>query len=222
MVSLAPEGWRPVLVALAAATVLQVAVGFAAALPAWVLLVLLMVAFREVVVTPPSLPLALVSPLHGRVTVAEVGEDPYLQRRAVLVEVGTSWLGMRGICSPTEGKLIKQWTGSSRQAGVEPRSNNSFAYWIQTDEGDDIVLVIDTGRRRGPVKLNYQPGERVGHGRRIGFAYFGCKVRVYAASDCEIDTEPGQQLVAGESIIATMVHTTAVSNGVAAKNNSIG
>ena len=205
---IAPEGAATLAVVTIGAIALQVFVGIIAAIPAWALLVFLFYLFRDPTQTPPSLPLAIVSPLHGRVSGLGTMRDPWLKRTAELVAVETGFLDIRSNYAPIEGKIMEQWSSIPNPGPGDDNPAHSSAYWIRTDEADDIVLVITRGAWGGRISFEYHPGERVGHGRRIGYANFGCSARLYLPQGSRYEVDVGESVAAGSSIVATLVHLT--------------
>ena len=90
-----------------------------------------------------------------------------------------------------------------------PKHSNAFH--IRTDERDDIVLVITRGEWGGNVSIAYNPGERIGQGRRIGYANFGCSARLYLPAGSQLAVAAGDKVAAGSSVVAMLVHLTRMS-----------
>ena len=209
---IAREGWTALTVTIAAAFLLYAMLGIAGAAPAIVLFMLLVVNFRDPERETPSLPLALVCPLNGRVVNAGTGYDPWLGRNSVTIAVTSGLFDVHSLFCPIEGKLIEQWTQPKHEDVGVRRHAHTLAYLIRTDEGDDIVLEITQGRWKGRVRFPHQPGERVGHGRRIGFAALGCRATVYAPDSSRLEIEAGSRTEAASTVVATLVHREAVSS----------
>ena len=209
---IAREGWTALTVTVAAAILLYAVLGFPGAAPAIILIAVLILYFRDPPRDPPSLPLALVCPLDGKVIAAGAGHDPWLGRESMRVGLAMGLLDVHSLFSPIEGKLIEQWTHSKYADANETQMENTLAYQIRTDEGDDIVLEIAQGRWRGAVRFPYQPGERVGHGRRVGYAALGCSINVYAPPTSQLQVSAGEHTTAASTILAVMVHEHPVSS----------
>ena len=162
---------------------------------------------RDPVRSVPALPLAIVSPIHGIVTDISDVEDARLSRSAKRIRVKMSFNDIYSLRSPIEGKVIEQWSlrpGKSSQ-------RYQFDYWIQTDEGDDVVMTVSFRRYVKNCRIYLQSGERIGHGQRCGFLYFGGIVDIYVPTNSRIDIQSGNEVDAGSSILAHFVHTRAVS-----------
>lgn len=201
------------LVSICAITV-QVVFGAVAATPAWVLLVLLFYLFRDPTQTPPSQPLAVVSPIYGQVRYRGAAYDPWLKRTAEAVVTHTGLFDIRSIYAPMEGKIMEQWSVVPNALPDDDNPPHSSAYWIRTDEDDDIVLVITRSPWGGRVSFGCSPGERIGHGRRIGFASFGCIARLYLPLGSRPEVAIGDHITAGSTIVATLIHLTRMAKSV--------
>ena len=208
---IAREGHGLLLLVAGCAAALQAFLGFYAALPAWGLLGLLVYQFRDPTQTPPSLPLAIVSPIHGRITATGPARDPWLKRDSETIAVTTGMLDIRSIYAPIEGKIVEQWTTIPNAEPGDEVPKHSNAFHIKTDERDDIVLVITRGEWGGNLSVTYNPGERVGQGRRIGYANFGCSARLYLPAGSQVAVAEGDKVAAGSGVVATLIHLTRMS-----------
>lgn len=209
---IAREGWPALTVVAGAGLLLYAVLGYAGAAPAVVLLLALLILLRDPYRESHSLPLSVISPLDGRVVDAGIHYDPWLGREAVRIAVRSGVLDVHSIYSPIEGKLMEQWTRPKHAFDDEPVGSHTIAYHIRTDEGDNVVMEIARGAWHGPVRFRYQPGERVGHARRVGFAPLGCDIVVYAPEASRIDVSTGARAVAASTPLATLVHEKAVSS----------
>ncbi len=203
---IAREGWGRLVSFAAVALVLYFTLGFLAALPAVVFLAFRIYQFRDPTRSPPSLPLAVVSPIHGQISAIEETTDPWLKRASIAVSIRGGLLDIRSLYSPTEGKIVDQW----RTQAVE-NNENAIAYWIQTDEMDDVVLEIQPRGVHGPMTFRYNPGERLGQGRRVGFVNRGCNAKVYLPATSIVNVQVGAKVKASADILATFVHLTAMA-----------
>ncbi len=119
-----------------------------------------------------------------------------------------SSLDVYSLRSPVEGKVMEQWSEKCK----EENGQRKFAFWIRTDEGDDIVTVF----RLRPCasfcfRIYIQSGERLGQGQRCGFLYFGGTVDVFIPANSKLEVEPGQSITSGEDILASLVHGDSAS-----------
>jgi phosphatidylserine decarboxylase len=177
--------------------------GFLASLPLWPLPFLLIFLFRDPVRSIPAEPLAVVSPADGEVLEVEQVRDGFLDRDAIKIVLSIGLMDMYSIRSPIEGKVKKQWVVDTHFAVSDaPR----FAQWIQTDENDDLLMVVYTRVVPRRPRCYVQSGERVGQGQRCGFMSFGARLEVYVPADGRVEVKVGERVRAGESVIAHFIH----------------
>lgn len=203
---IAGEGWWLLAGISAAGCILYTLVGIIGAAPALFALTFLLYVFRDPARIPPSLPLALLSPIHGRVIGIGRADNPWLKRDSVKISMCMSLLDIGSIYSPTEGKIKEQWSRAH-----SPGQSQAVAFWIQTDEGDDVVVEISRSSWGGPISFHGSPGERVGHGARMGYAFWGCDVVIYMPDNSEIGVDIGESLVGAMTTVGRLVHVKPVS-----------
>lgn len=167
------------------------------AVPAWLACVWLVFVFRDPPRTIPSAPLAIVSPVDGKVLSVTQTRDTYLQREAQRIAIVMRWYDVYSLRSPTEGKVVKAWFSAA-----DGESKARASLWIQTDETDDVVTSISGGFWWWKPRCQIQSGERVGQGQRCGFMHFGSRVEVLLPESSIAEVKPGDLVVSGESIIA--------------------
>ncbi len=163
--------------------------------------------------TIPSIPLAIVSPVEGKVLEIDETDDPWtskqgVNRRARRIRLKMSVFDVYSFRSPVEGKVMEQW---SEKCAAE-NGQRKFAFWIRTDEGDDVVTVF----RLSPYaaicfRIYIQSGERLGQGQRCGFLYFGGTVDVFIPECSKLEIEIGQSIISGEDILAHLIHESPAS-----------
>ena len=167
------------------------------AILAWMACLWLVFVFRDPPRIIPSIPLAIVSPVDGKILRVTPVKDHHLERTALRISIRMRWFDVYSLRSPTEGKVVKTWF--SRDAG---KGRPSTSLWIQTDEKDDVVTTIAGGFWRWKPKCLTQSGERVGQGQRCGFMHFGSNVDVFLPDSSTADVEVGDLVISGESIVA--------------------
>jgi phosphatidylserine decarboxylase len=196
---IAREGLVPLLLAILAAVVVMHVMGLLPSLAFWVLVLLLLVLFRDPERDITSRPLAVVSPADGEVISISNVHDPYLQRQSIRVTVQMHPYGVFTTRSPVEGKVL------------EPPNNPDNAgkphgVWLQTDEGDDIVMVMARGRLHTEPRCYIRIGERTGQGKRCGFVHMGGRVDVYLPENSRLVVAEGDVVHSGSDPLATLVH----------------
>ncbi|MFN2309269.1 MAG: phosphatidylserine decarboxylase [Gammaproteobacteria bacterium] len=195
---IAREGWLSIALVGGAALAVLLAFGGLWSLPLWLLTLGLIALFRD----PPrgitAAPLAIVSPADGRVQVLETVQDPYLDRQAQHLAIRMPPYGVFSTRSPAEGRMLEpRHTGAEGQ--VLPHG-----VWLQTDEGDDLVMVMNRGRLHTAPRCYLRFGERVGQGQRCGFATLGSTVDLYLPEDSRMKVQVGDRVHAGSDVIAQL------------------
>lgn len=220
-IRIASQG-RPIVAgAVIVAFAVTVTAGVAWSIPVWVLVIGAVYALRDPVRITPAVPLAVVSPVDGRVISVGAATDPYNPREALRVRLRMYRRGAYLLRSPIEGKIFEQWfaelapgaikdrlrPADEEGRGAGPVGSSCRAVWVKTDEGDDLTMVI---RRGCPVcrpRFYVATGGRVGHGQRCGFLWGGGGVvDVFVPANSRLDCSAGDRVLAGSAIIATLVH----------------
>lgn len=192
-------GWAPFAVCAAAGIFVVKSLGWVWSLPFWLGCALLVYLFRDPRREIPSSPLAVVSPADGTVTAIEEVDDPYLERRAIVLVIDMRHTGVYSTRSPVEGKVLEPRNSAD---GIE----RPHGVWLRTDENDDLVVVMHRGPLRNLPHCDVRVGERVGQGQRCGHVPMGGRVEVYLPANSRPLVEPGSQIKAGSDVIATLIH----------------
>ncbi|MFQ5935023.1 MAG: phosphatidylserine decarboxylase [Acidiferrobacterales bacterium] len=207
---LAREGWVHIAVSGAAALALHYFAGWMWALPLWLILIFVIQFFRDPPRKIPAAPLGIVCPADGRVIAVGDAHDPYLDRPAKRVSIFMNVFDAHANRSPTEGKIKERWYQAGRffNATLDKASfeNERNALWIQTDEGDDLVVVQVAGLIARRILCDKQPGERIAQGERYGFIRFGSRVDTYIPASSQVKVTLGDRVKAGSDIIGFLVH----------------
>lgn len=176
------------------ALVLTVTEGAILATPLWVVTLILGFMLRELPRSAPASPLAVLSPVDGKVLSVKACHDPYRERKSQCIRLLQRRMGPYGLYAPIEGKVLKVWQDE------EKGGSKQVVLWVQTDEGDDIVLAICRSRLFGYLRFRVQAGERVGHGSRWGFAAFGRVMDLYLPEDSRVEVTPDTHLRADQVV----------------------
>lgn len=168
---------------------------------AWLLYIVLMFLFRDFSRVVPSQPLAIVSPLDGKVTNVTEAYDPYRQRVAQCIHLRQNALGEFNVHSPCEGKVQNIWVVSP----TEPEYPQ-LAMWIQTDEQDDAVIAANLKSIFKHATCSISVGEKLGQGQRCGFMAFACELVIYLPASAHVAIKVGQSVRAGSDKLAEFVH----------------
>lgn len=181
----------PLLILMAAVVVLLIRYSdpLYAVLPG-VAFALLFLVFRDPRRIGPSTALGVVSPVDGEVLEVNHLEEGDLQQPAHRILVRIDSLGTYTARSPVEGRIMDP--GSGR------------ALWVQTDEGDDVLLKF-TGHRFGlPPKSFARYGERLGQGQRCAYLRLARVAEVQLPIDGKVNVKPGDTVVAGVDLLGTV------------------
>jgi phosphatidylserine decarboxylase len=126
-------------------------------------------------------------------------DNPYLDRDSIRVTLQMNPYGVFTTRSPVEGKVLQP---PHTPEGVRM----PHGVWLQTDEGDDVVMVMMRGRLHTAPRCYIRIGERIGQGKRCGFVHLGGQVDVYLPERSRLAVDVGDWVRSGSDIIATLVH----------------
>lgn len=205
--SVALEGQVPLAVALLLAVTAGFLGSFAVAGAFGVGAALVLWAFRELPFSTPASPLGAVAPASGRVMSVAVKRDPWLNNRDSLRIVERIPLpGFIAIRAPLEGKVKDYWVrgGTRRDLSDPDASPTCYTLWLQTDEGDDFVIAIHGRKVISRFRAQISPGERVGHGHRLGFVYFAKAISIYLPCETRTELNANNSLLGGATNIGVL------------------
>jgi phosphatidylserine decarboxylase len=196
---IAREGLAPLLTAILAAVMVMHFIGPLPSLAFWGLVLLVLVLFRDPERDIASRPLAVVSPADGTVISIGTEHDPYLLRQSIRVTVQMHPYGVFTTRSPIEGKVLEP-------PNYPDDTSKPHGVWLQTDEGDDIVMVMSRGRLHTEPRCYIRFGERTGQGKRCGFVHLGGRVDIYLPETSRLAVAEGDVVHSGTDPLATLVH----------------
>ena len=151
--------------------------------------VLLFLLFRDPLRKVPSVALGVFSPVDGTVTALgpiEVGEAG---AAALRIEIEVDSFGTYTARAPVEGTI--------KEMGKK-------ALWLQTDEGQDVVLKFSEYRFGLAPKSFARYGERLGQGQRCAYLRLTRFAEVQIPVDGKILVEIGQKVMAGTDVIGNV------------------
>ncbi|NOZ54502.1 MAG: hypothetical protein GXP08_15450 [Gammaproteobacteria bacterium] len=204
---IAKEGWSPIFSFVLLAFLLQYYFGFFVAIPTGVVVLVLLFLFRDPRRDIPATPLGIVAPMDSTVVAIEKIMDPYLEADTLRIQLrGRAW-GVFTVRSPMEGKVNKQWFNAVMNdiKPSVPVSDEYFAQWVQSDEGDNVILALAPRFYKKMPLCSVHSGERIGQGQRCGFIPFGANSTVYIPANSHVEVRVGDELTGGSSIIALLV-----------------
>lgn len=197
---LAPEGRLPLLLVFLLACGIYYYFGWVLALPFWLVCASIFFVYRDPVRVIPSIPRAIISPVDGKVTDISEMVDPYLGRPSIRIQIRMNLHGIFTSRSPVEGKVLEP-------PNLPDDAAAPHGVWLQTDEGDDIVMVMGEGRLHITPRCDIRFGERVGQGQRCGFIHLGGRIELYLPVTSQIAVSRGDRVCSGSDVIASLVHS---------------
>ena len=153
---IAREGWLPAGLLILLLVIAVYLHGITVTLITAALLLVFLFLVRDPIQDVPSSPLAIVSPVHGRIVADNEVEDDWIKRPARQLILQMSPLDIYSLRSPIEGKVVNQWT---RKPDGQ-HSNRLFAFRVRGDGGDEVFagynrygqgLALAKASRRLPV-----------------------------------------------------------------------
>ena len=169
-------------------------------IPPAILFFLFYLVFRDPRRTIPASPLGVVSPVDGRIKEIDLVDRGVFQGEAHRIFIEIDMLGTYTARSPVEGN-IKDLNTLSSDKVVDYRTN---ALWVQTDEGDDVILQF-TGYRFGLSPQAFvRYGERLGQGQRCAYIRLTRLAEVHLPIDGKVLVEKGQRVTAGLDLIGKL------------------
>jgi phosphatidylserine decarboxylase len=186
-----------VLVALA----LRYADPFVAVVPliGFIFLVLL---FRDPHRDVPPVALGIVSPVDGEVVVVDSTKQCVVQGEAYRIRIRINAFGTYTARSPVEGRVMDL---RSKADGVSAECPAN-ALWVETDEGNSVVLQFHEYRLGFAPQAFVGLGERLGQGQRCANVRLAQFAEVYLPIDGKVKVDVGQVVRAGETLIGAVPH----------------
>lgn len=165
-----------------------------------VVFVLFFLLFRDPHRDVPSVALGIVSPVDGEVVEVETTERCVVQGEAYRIRIRVNPLGTYTARSPIEGRVMNL---RSRAEGVGPECPAN-ALWVETDEGDSVVLMFHEFRL-GLAPMSFVGlGERLGQGDRCAYIRLARFAELYVPARGRVYVKPGQIVTAGTDLIGAV------------------
>lgn len=154
-----------------------------------VLTVFLYMIFRDPHRSVPSIALGVFSPVDGDVVAVEQIDQGESGAAALRIVISVNSLGSYTARSPVEGSI---------------KDLGKKGLWLQTDEGEDVILKF-SGYRLGLAPRAFAKfGERLGQGQRCAYLRLTRTAEVQIPADGKVLVEPGQTVVAGTDVIGNV------------------
>lgn len=172
------------------------------ALPFLGITVFLVLLFRDPKRDVPPVALGVVSPVDGEVVEVDTTDRCVVQGEAYRIRIDIDHFGTYSARSPVEGWVMDL---SSKLGGVGSECPVN-ALWVETDEGNSVVLQFHEYRFGLAPKSFLQFGERVGQGQRCAYMRLARFAEVYLPVAGRVHVEPGQRVRAGTDLIGAVPH----------------
>lgn len=203
---IAREGWPFLAAAVAFSLAVHFSLGWAWALPCWLVAVFVLQFFRDPARQIPDDPEAVLSPADGRIVAVEKVRDPYLERDALKISVFMNVFNVHSNRSPVDGVVRNKWyhAGSFLNAALAKSSleNERNALHIATANGVDVTCVQIAGLIARRILCYVGPGDKLARGQRYGFIRFGSRVDIYLPPSATPKVAVGDMAKATSTIIA--------------------
>lgn len=148
-----------------------------------------------------------VSTKHGReYRLEELTRTPFYSQEAVVVGISMSFLDVHVNRAPIAGRVILQRHFPGRFGSLrrpEMVFENERGTTVIAQDELQVAVVQIASRLVRQVAAFVREGQEVVLGQRIGIIRLGSQVDLVLPRDVKLTVQPGEQVRAGESIIAT-------------------
>lgn len=197
---LAPEGIPFIAAAGIAVIVLWNLLGLTFAIIPILVLIWLYLIFRDPMRASPAAPLGVLSPVDGVIVDVSRTTQGSIHPEAHKIIIAVNSLGTYTARCPAEGKIMD--IRVSRKDGRAATSENGL--WVQTDEGDDVVLHFNGHRFNVAPRAFLGYGERVGQGQRCAYLRLTRVAEIQISADSRILVNVGQKVLAGVDVLGKL------------------
>lgn len=198
----AGEGIPFVMAAVVAAWALATYWHWVSLLPMLALSAVLWLVFRDPRRRIPAAPLGVVSPVDGEIVKIDMTDRGVSQGEAQRIVIRVDMLGTYTARSPVEG-MIRDLNSLARENVVDYKTH---ALWLQTDEGENVVLQFDGYRLGIAPRSLLRYGERVGQGQRCAYLRLTKFAELHLPLESQILAKEGDIVEAGTKLIANLPH----------------
>jgi phosphatidylserine decarboxylase len=135
----------------------------------------------------------VMAPVDGIVKFRRECHDPFLGREAIRIGIAAKPFANYFLHAPVEGEV--------HALPDDPPQVS----WVQTDEGDDIIIAVSKGWLFGAKPVWVPVGERVGQGKRCGVRRLAVWVDVYLPANARVEVRLQQAVKSGDTVLATLL-----------------
>jgi phosphatidylserine decarboxylase len=201
-------GWPFIVAALAVALLAAWWFGRLWGVPFVVLAAFFVFFFRDPDRSVPTSPNVVVSPADGRVMI--VGDPPFAGAPPGawrLVSIFLSPMDVHVNRTPVDGRVTKVEYHAGKFLPAYKTEAGTHNEWTEVwfDHGGTPVVcrqIVGILARRIVTRLTV--GQQVARGERFGVMKFGSRIDVFVPQSAQLSVAPGDRVVGGESIIATL------------------
>lgn len=162
--------------------------------------------FRDPERSIPAEDGVIISPADGRVIAREnTREEHFLHQPAQKLSIFMNIFDVHVNRAPVRGRIKARVHQPGRYVPADrPESsqvNEQQALWLETESGQNLVMVQIAGILARRILTYVQPGDRVAPGERVGLICFGSRVDLYVPENCVLSVQVGDRVKAGRSIV---------------------
>ena len=162
--------------------------------------------FRDPERVPPEDPSAAVSPADGKIIRIESRLDPFDGTPKTCVSIFMNLFNVHVNRSPVAGTVrsVRYIPGKFFNASLDKASldNERCAWELETLSGSSWSMVQIAGLIARRIVPYAETGDALARGQRYGLIRFGSRVDLYLPEDYSPCVQIGDQVYAGESVIA--------------------
>lgn len=165
-------------------------------------LIVMFMIFRDPKREVPATPLGVVCPADGVIAEVGVTDKGVLEGESHRIVIRVDAFGTYTARCPIEGKIMDLRSVPPERSGAD----DTNGLWVQSDEGDDVVLQF-RGYRFGLAPLALlRYGDRVGQGQRCAYLRLARLAEVQLPMAGRVLVETGQRVMAGTTVLAKLPH----------------
>ena len=147
-----------------------------------------------------------VSPADGRIIRVEDRADPFSDETCCCVSIFMNVFSVHVNRAPVDCVVedVRYWPGKFLNAAFDKAStdNERCAYRLRGDDGQVWSMVQIAGLVARRIVCRTEPGDPLARGQRYGMIRFGSRVDLYLPRGYVAAVRIGEQVFAGQSVIA--------------------
>jgi phosphatidylserine decarboxylase len=152
---------------------------------------------------------AVLAPADGKIIKVETcWEEKFLKGQALKVSIFMSLFNVHVNRIPLTGHIIDSsyQTGNFFRANLDKASsgNEQNALLLETADGTRLLFVQIAGLIARRIVCRVKKGDAVERGCRFGMIRFGSRLDVYLPANARIQTQMGQKVLGGQTILGLL------------------